>query len=234
MSGIAPAPEMESPLIADSGRSVLVLGGTGLVGSECLRLLIEDPSCERIVVLARRPLTANVSSAKVEVHVIDFNHLTSYSHLFDVDQILCALGTTRKQTPSKRVYRSIDFLYPITAAHLGLENGASHFLLVSAVGADSGSWIFYNRLKGELEDALKELAYRSLTIVQPSVLVGDRAQPRRSERIAAGLSFVMPEKYKPVLASTVAKILVDAARRDEPGIRVIANREIEALGSSEK
>ena len=180
--------------------------------------------------LVRRPLQAQQKALKVEEHVIDFAELGSCGAFFDVDQVICALGTTLRQTPAHDVYRSIDFEYPVTAARLALEHSAHHYLVVSAVGADSRSRLFYNRTKGEMEDALKALRFRSLTIAQPSVLIGERAEPRLSEKIAWKLSFMTPSKYRPVHATSVAHALTHFARVDEPGIHVISNREIERLG----
>ena len=193
-------------------------------------MLIDDDTCSRIVVLSRRPLSAQQKALKVEEHVVDFAQLASCGAFFDVDQVFCALGTTLRQTPDKNIYRSIDFEYPVTAARVALEHGARHYLVVSAVGANSRSRLFYNRTKGEMEDALKALRFRSLTIAQPSVLIGERAEPRLSERIAWSLSFMTPGKYKPVHATSVAHALTYYARVDEPGVRVIENRDIERLG----
>lgn len=204
----------------------MLLGATGLVGQECLRLLIEDDSVSRVVVLARRPLLPSLSALKVEEHVIDFAELASCGAFFDVDQVICALGTTLKKTPSRDEYRAIDFNYPVTAARLALEHGTRHFLIVSAVGANSKSPLFYNRLKGEVEDALKSMPFRSVTIAQPSVLIGERVEPRLSEKIAWSLAFLTPARYRPVHASSVAGALVRAARKDEPGVRVIPNKEM--------
>jgi len=201
------------------------------VGGECVRLLLADETVDRVVVLTRRPLTG-FDSPKLERHVVDFDDLSANASLFAVDQIFCAMGTTRRKTPSKEEYRKIDFTYPLTAAQLGVERGVSHYLLVSAVSADSHSRIFYNRLKGELEDALKSFAFRSLTIARPSVLIGERLEPRLSEKIAWKLGFLTPAKYRPVYGSSVARVLVDSARRDEPGIRTIPNGEIESSASA--
>ena len=211
-----------------SGRSVLVLGASGLVGSECLRLLLEDETVSRAVVPTRRPLRG-FDSPKLERHVIDFDQLTENPEIFAVDQIFCAFGTTRRKTPSEDEYRRIDFGFPLAAAQLGAERGVTHYLLVSAVGADSRSRIFYNRLKGELEDALKAIAFRSLTIAQPSVLIGERAEPRLSEKIAWKLGFITPSKYRPVHGTSVARALVNMARADKPGLHIIPNRDIERV-----
>ena len=209
---------------------MLLLGATGLVGQECLRLLIDDDTCARVAVISRRPLTPQQKALKVEEHVVDFAQLASCGSFFDVDQVICALGTTVRQTPSRNVYRSIDFGYPVTAGRMAHDHGVRHYLIVSAVGANSKSRLFYNRTKGEVEDALKAMKFMSLTIAQPSVLIGERAEPRLSEKIAWKLAFMTPGKYSPVHATSVAYALVHFARIDEPGIRIISNREIERLG----
>lgn len=216
--------------VASPRRSVVLIGATGLVGQECLRLLIDDETFSRVVVLARRPLQAQQKALKVEEHVIDFAELGSCGAFFDIDQVICALGTTLRQTPDHEAYRKIDFEYPVTAGRLALEHGARHYLVVSAVGADSKSRLFYNRTKGEMEDALKALGFRSLTIAQPSVLIGERAEPRLSEKIAWKLAFMTPGNYRAVHATSVAHALTHFARVDEPGVRVIPNRDIEQLG----
>ena len=211
---------------ATESRSVLVIGATGLVGHECIKLLATDPTCSRIVALSRRAQNDFPISSKLEFEVVDFDNLAKDASLFAVDQIICAMGTTIRKTPDQSAYRRIDYGYPLEAAKLGLEHGATHYLVVTAVGANAKSRIFYNRLKGELEDALSLLNYRSLTIARPSVLIGDRTEPRRSEKIAWKLSFITPKKYKPVRAANVAKALVNAAREDVPGLRIIQNAEM--------
>lgn len=217
--------------MSSSGRSVLLLGATGLVGSECLRLLLEDEAVARVVVLSRRALNPEITSSKLELHLVDFEHLTTQAQRFDVDQIICALGTTIREAGSRERFRTVDFLFPITAAHLGLEKGASHFLLVSSTGANAASRVFYNRTKGELENALRALSYRSLTIVRPSLLLGRRERPRLMERVAGALLFAAPGRFRPVTASSVAGALVRAARADMPGLTIIESSEI---GEGEK
>lgn len=221
---------MANSAVVTQLRSVMLIGATGLVGKECLRLLIDDDTCSRVVVLARRSLPAQQKALKVEEHVIDFEDLGSCGAFFDVDQVICALGTTLRQTPDREAYRKVDFEYPVTAGRLALEHGARHYLVVSAVSADSKSRIFYNRTKGEMEDALKALGFRSLTIAQPSVLIGERTEPRLSEKIAWKFSFMTPSKYRPVHAASVAHALTHFARVDEPGVHVIPNADIERLG----
>lgn len=211
-------------------KSVLLAGATGLVGRECVRLLLADPEITRVIALSRRPLSPEVRAPKLELKVVDFDELTEHGDLFAVDSIICAIGTTIKQAGSQLRFRVVDYEYPLMMARLGQANGATHFVLVSALGADPSSRIFYNRLKGELEDALRGLSYRSLTIVRPSLLLGKRAELRVGEEVAKGasrlLSGVIPAKYRPVEARVVAETLVRAAKDDTPGMRVIESAAI--------
>jgi len=206
--------------------SILLAGATGLVGGLCLQRLLADPAFERIVVLTRRPLPERTQQSKLEQHVVDFARLQDDAGLFQVDQVLCALGSTIKQAGSQERFREIDYDYALQLARLGIAQGAQHFLLVSALGANRHSKVFYNRVKGELEADVRSLAYRSITIVRPSLLLGDRAQFRMGEEIGKRLAFFVPGNCKPVQANDVAKVLVDAARSDEVGVRVIESAEI--------
>jgi uncharacterized protein YbjT (DUF2867 family) len=213
-------------------RSIALFGATGLVGQHCLRLLLDRPEFVRIVVGVRSTVQLDLSPAqraKLELHVIDFERLPNHAELFAVDQILCALGTTIRKAGSQRAFRIVDFVYPEQIARLGVERGARHFLLVSAVGANARSAVFYNRVKGELEDAVRSLPYRAHTIVRPSLLLGERTEFRLGEKIAGRLGFLVPRKYQPVHARDVARALVEAAVADRPGVNVIESQDIERV-----
>ena len=213
---------------------VLLVGASGLVGRECLRLLIAEPAISRVVVLARRPLPPAALAPKVEAQVVDFDHLKHAAVFPKADAVLCALGTTMRQAGSQQRFREVDYGYPLAAARLALAQGARHFLLVSALGADARSRVFYNRVKGELEAAVSALGYRSVTIARPSLLLGDREEFRLGERILTPFAFLIPGRLRPVKATAVAAALVDAAVRDEAGVRVIESEEIrpaERLGA---
>jgi uncharacterized protein YbjT (DUF2867 family) len=214
-------------------RSILLIGATGLVGGECLRRLLENDAFSRVVVLSRRPLVAAPQHPKLHVHLVDFDRLTSAAACFGVDQIMCALGTTMKAAGSRRRFRAVDLVYPLTAAHLGVEKGVSHFLLVSSLGADAASRFFYNRMKGELEDAVTELPYRSLTIARPSLLVGRREHFRLAERAVGGLHGLFPARYRPIDATDVARVLVEQAVADRPGRRIIESIELRELAMNQ-
>lgn len=205
-------------------RSVLLLGATGLVGHEVLSLLLADADVSRVVVIGRRP--AGTTHPKLEEHVFDLGDMAAHPHFFAVDQVVCALGTTIKVAGSQERFRVVDHDYPLTAAHLAKSQGAKHYLLVSSMGADASSRIFYSRVKGELERELIAIGFRSTTIVRPSLLLGDRAESRFGERLAARFAWLTPAKYKPIEARDVARALVRLAAEDREGVRVVESREL--------
>jgi uncharacterized protein YbjT (DUF2867 family) len=217
-------------------RAVLLCGATGLVGRECLRLLAADPGVGRIVVLARRPLggvpARAVGAPDVEQHVVDFDQLERHAERLRVDQIICSLGTTIRKAGSKERFRQVDHDYPLGIGRLAAEQGANHFLLVSATGADPRSLFFYSRVKGEVEAAVSALPFRSVSIVRPSLLLGEREEFRLGEEIGKRLSFLFPPGKRPVHASSVAAALLQLAREDGPGRRTVESAGIPALAAA--
>ena len=203
----------------------LLVGASGLVGREMLKLLVDEPACTRVIVLARRPLPS--PPAKVEAHVVDFDHLEAAASLVDADAVFCALGTTMRQAGSQERFRRVDYGYALAVARLARERGARQFLLVSALGADARSRIFYNRVKGELEEAVLALGYPGVTIVRPSLLLGEREEFRLGERIFAHLGWLVPRRFKPVRAASVAAALVRSAVEGAPGVRIVESRDIQ-------
>ena len=205
-------------------KSVLLLGATGLVGRELLSLLLDDDDVQRVVVITRRPTGAK--HAKLDERVIDLDQMDAHAEAFQVDQIFCALGTTIRQARTKERFRVVDHDYALTAAKLGKAKGARHYLLVSALGADADSRVFYNRVKGEVERDVIAVGYRGTTIVRPSLLLGIRTEVRLGERIASRFGWLAPSRYKPIAARDVAKALIQLAKEDAPGVRVVESREL--------
>jgi uncharacterized protein YbjT (DUF2867 family) len=205
-------------------RSVLLLGATGLIGREVLSQLVQDDTVERVVTVTRRRVAR--TSQKIEEHVFELGEMEAHADVFAVDQIICALGTTIKQAGSEERFRLVDHDYPIAAARIGLARGAHHYLLVSSLGANRESRVFYNRVKGEVEHDLLALGYPSTTIVRPSLLLGARDEFRFGERVASKFGWLMPPSLKPIQAYTVAAALATLAREDAPGVRVVESREL--------
>lgn len=206
-----------------AGSSAIIIGATGLVGRECVRQLAAHPGFGRVTALARRALPSGLVTAKVTTELVDFDRLAARPEAFHATHLFCALGTTIKQAGSQDRFRQVDFEYPLRAAGLALAAGVHHVLLVSSVDANPASRSFYLRVKGELEAAIEGLGFRSVTIVRPSLLLGDRNEFRLTEEVAKRLSWAFPRKYRPVHASDVAAALVAAAVADRPGVHLIEN-----------
>lgn len=213
-----------------TARTVLLAGATGLVGGECLRRLSADPGVAEVRALIRRPLAPASRAPRVSEAMVDFDRLDQVPALFRTDQVICALGTTIRQAGSRDAFRRVDHDYPLLIARLAFDHGATHFLLVSALGADAQSRVFYNRIKGELEAAILTIGFRSVTIARPSLLLGERGEFRLGEEIARRLAFLTPIRYQPVTSWQVAEALVRAAREDRPGVRIIENPELRLTG----
>ena len=213
-------------------RRVLLAGATGLVGSQCLDQLLADSTVASVIAMVRRPLAGAESRERLHVEVVDFAALDARTDLFAVEQAICALGTTIGKAGSQAAFRRVDFDAPLEIARLALAGGARHFLVVSALGADARSRIFYNRVKGELEEAVLALGFRSVTIARPSLLLGDRRERRLGEEVARRLEFLFPAKYRGVQAWQVAAALVKAARDDAAGRRVIENPELRTFAKA--
>ncbi|HYC59379.1 MAG TPA: oxidoreductase [Thermoanaerobaculia bacterium] len=208
-------------------RTHLILGATGLVGRELLQFLLEDSNTMRVVVIARRP--TGMRHAKLEERVFDLAEMDRHAEAFAVDNIFCTLGTTIKTAGSQERFRVVDHDLPLQAARLGRANGARHYLIVTALGANARSRVFYNRVKGETEDDVTALGYPQLTIARPSLLLGPREEFRLGERIFSRVGWLTPPAYKPIQARDVAKALVALSRNEAPGVRVIESRDLRRL-----
>ena len=207
-----------------NGQTAVVLGSTGLIGSQVLNQLLNDDAFTKVRVLVRRPL--NITDPKLEVCITDFSNYTDYqTKLGKGDSIFCCIGTTNaKVKGDKALYRTIDFDIPVNAARFGKDAGFQQFLLVSAVGANSKSSIFYSRLKGEVEEVIETFHFKSFHVFRPSVLLGNRNEERMGESIGKVLfkvfSFLIPSKYKGIKDVDVAKAMIKAAKDGKEGMRV--------------
>ena len=205
---------------------VLLLGGSGLVGRELLRLLQRDPRVSRIIAPSRRPLPP---SSKV-VNPLG-EHLTSLVVALDepIDLLFCCLGTTRKQAGSAEAFRAVDYDLVVDSAKAARELGARHCLVVSASGANASSRFLYNRTKGQMEQALMQQGWPLLTLVRPSLLVGKRHPPRLLEQLSAPLFKLLPGKLKAIDSDIEAKALQEQAfNAGLGGITVLESDQIAA------
>ncbi len=204
---------------------VMLLGATGLVGGLALPMLLDDPLCRAVVAPTRRPL--GLSHPKLHAPVLQFDALPDAPDWAQVDAVICALGSTMAQAGSREAFHRIDHDYPLAFARLARTQGARAFVLNSAAGANAGSAIFYNRVKGELERDLRALGFASLTLVRPGLIGGQRQQVRCGEHFALQvlgvLGPVLPRAWRINPARRIARALVDAALAPPPGEHVVAS-----------
>jgi uncharacterized protein YbjT (DUF2867 family) len=207
----------------------LLIGATGLVGSNILHLLVEDSTIGEVRALTRRSLPSQVKSPVVKELIADFDNLQDHPEWFDVDMVFCALGTTIAKAKTQAAFRRVDFDYPLAIAKAARSAGARQFLLVSAIGANPRSRFFYNRIKGELEEAILTLGYPSVTIARPSMLLGDRQEYRLGEHIVKKITWLFPSFLSGVKASQVAFALVQAAHQSSVGVTIFDNKTMRQL-----
>ncbi|MGG3466979.1 oxidoreductase [Neobacillus pocheonensis] len=215
-------------------KTALILGASGLIGSELQKTLIEQNNYKKIHLLIRRPI--EILDSRVEPHFVDFEQLEEYSELFRVTDVFCTLGTTIKKAKSKEAFRKVDYEYPIKAAKLAVHGGVEKFLIVTAMGANPKSNIFYNRVKGEVEDSLKTLHIPSLNIFRPSLLLGDREEFRLGERMAEKASGILNSilvgplrTYRAIPAKKVAAAMAAVASSNKTGVNIFQSNEIERM-----
>ncbi|PWT73512.1 MAG: semialdehyde dehydrogenase [Bacteroidetes bacterium] len=205
----------------------IVLGATGMVGSELVRQLISEEQFHYIDILSRRPL--EIQNPKLSVKLVKFDDMNSYRSAIDkADTIFCCIGTTMKNVRGNKVlYRKIDYDIAMDAAKFGLEKGVGQYVLVSAVGANPMSGNFYLRLKGEVEDAIHGLPFESTYIMRPSMLFGKREEFRWGEviskpiiQVASAVLSGSLRKYKPIDAKDVARAMIGAAQERLAGFHI--------------
>ena len=216
-------------------RKALLLGASGLIGGHCLALLLQDDTYDEVIVLLRKPLPQ--THPKLTQHIVNFDRLHEHAALLTADDVFCCLGTTIKKAGSQGAFRKVDFTYAYEAAQLAVANGAEQFLLVSSLGADANSSVFYSRVKGELEIAISALPFTAVSIFQPSLLLGERAEFRLGERLAEplakALSFLLLgpfRKYRPIEARTVAAAMIQVAKSQPKGVQVYESDQIQEIG----
>ena len=211
-------------------KEVTLFGGTGLIGSLLLDILIEDNDYHKINVVTRKPIS--LSHKKIKIHIIDFSDSKSYSQTLRNSQIVFAsIGTTQSKVKrNKESYRKIDFDIIYNIAKACKENNIENFSFVSSSGANIKSNNFYLNLKGEIENSILNLNLSSTSIFRPSLLLGKRKEKRYGEKVAQlimpFLSFLMPSKYKPIRASLVAKSMINISKSIQPGFKIYHYKEI--------
>lgn len=212
------------------GKTAILLGGTGLVGSHLLQLLIKDDSFGKVKLFGRS--SVNISHDKLEEYILDLKDLNSHKEKFNGDVVFCCIGTTKSKTRDRSKYREIDYGIPVNAAELCKVNNIACFIVISALGADANSRIFYNRIKGDMEEAVLSKQINHTYILQPSLIGGNRDETRIGESIAKFLmNLIEPlmlgdlKKYRSIHPSTIAKAMLYLGKRcDLENQRIASDR----------
>lgn len=195
-------------------KNVLLIGASGLIGSELLQLLLRDDKIKSLKAFVRKPL--DIKDQKLIEILVNFERLEDFKHEFQGDALFCCIGTTRKKTPDLAAYKAIDYGIVLSAVKLARSNQVPQVHLVSAIGAAISSKVFYNRLKGEIEKDLLQLDFPTTVIYQPAMLIGKRSESRPAEFIAQKLMpffdvFLLgkAQKYHSIEAKKVAESMLD-------------------------
>jgi uncharacterized protein YbjT (DUF2867 family) len=232
-----PAMNPTSFAIGKRRRSAIVAGATGLVGCALIEALLADAAVGAVHVLMRAERPDWRKRSGLTQHVVDYR--AGLPALPAVDDAFCCLGTTIKVAGSQQAFRAVDFDAALGFARAARAAGATRLGLVSALGANASSGVFYNRVKGEIEQAVAALDFESVVIARPSLLLGDRTAlgqaTRPGERIAAALTrplgWLMPRSVRPIEAATVARALMRSVQRGEPGLFALSSGTLQVLGA---
>lgn len=210
--------------------SACVVGASGLVGREVVAYLCGDVGVDAVHLMLRRAQSGFGRSPKLLEHLIDFDRMAD-ADWPACEALICCLGTTIRAAGSRQAFRKVDFDYVVKSAQQSQQAGATRLMVVSAMGADRNSRIFYNRVKGEMEAAVASLDFDAVLIFRPSFLSGDRIEKRAGERLALSVltlgNMFLPKKYRSVPARAVARAMVESLHQPHRGVRVIESDELQ-------
>ena len=215
-------------------KKVIILGASGLVGSEVLKLALINNEFDEVKIFVRKPIS--IKNPKLTQILTNFDELDLIKSEINAEIIFCCLGSTKSKTPNLQDYKKIDHDYPLYFANQGLKTNLYQFHVISALGANPNSSNFYTKLKGEIEDALKGINIPSLYIYRPSFLVGKRKEKRPLEKIALLIMrLINPllmgrlKKYQTIDASIIAKAMINESIKNKRGIFVLESDKIKEL-----
>jgi uncharacterized protein YbjT (DUF2867 family) len=211
------------------GKVALLAGSTGLIGGQLLTLLLADDYYTSVVAVSRKPL--GISNPKLTNVVCELHELGTALVEVNANDVFCCLGTTMRNAKTKEAFRAVDFDAPLALAHITKQNGATNYLIVSALGANKDSSIFYNRVKGEVEEAIDQVGFDCLHILQPSLLMGPRKEQRAGEGAAQTFykifGFLIPKKYAAIESIKVARALIAFAKQQRFGKHLHSSAEMQ-------
>ena len=209
-------------------KTAIIIGATGLTGSLLLQRLLDDDRYQSIKLFSRN--SCNMTHSKIEEHIVDLFELEKHQDLFNADEVFCCIGTTKAKTPDESMYLKIDYEIPVKLAHICVNKGINTFVVISALGANKKSKLFYNRTKGRMEEDVLRKKIKNTYILQPSLISGNRSEKRFGEKIAkifmAGLNpFLIGsfKKYRSIHQKTIVNTMVWLANNNYKSGRIPSN-----------
>jgi uncharacterized protein YbjT (DUF2867 family) len=215
-------------------KTAIVIGATGLIGKHITKLLLDNPAYSKVKVFVRRSL--NISNPKLEEHIVNFDELDKWKTKIIGDELFSAMGTTIRKAKSTSIQYKVDVTYQYEVAKAASENGVKSYFLVSSSGANAKSKLFYMRIKGELDEKVKQLSFNKIRIFRPSLLLGERPEKRFGEKAAENiLKIVVPifpflKNQRPIEGEKVARAMIVSANEDDKArIKIFEPLEIFSL-----
>ncbi|WP_165043127.1 oxidoreductase [Dysgonomonas sp. ZJ709] len=218
-------------------KTAIILGSTGLTGSHLLQILLNSNIYDKVVSFVRKE--TGLSHSKLTEYAIDFENIDLYQDLIDGDDMFCCLGTTIKKAGSQEVFEKVDLHYPSNFAKVAASKGVKQYLIISAIGANAQSGNFYLRTKGKCEDVLRKLAFQSISIFRPSLLLGNRKEFRLGEKLGeyfmkvASLVLIGKlKKYRAIKAKRVARAMFNIAQQNTIGYHIYESDKIAQIATA--
>ena len=206
-------------------KTAIILGATGLTGSLVLEQLLSDPNYGTIKLFSRTP--AGISHPKLKEYIGDLLVLEGFQEQLTGDELYICIGTTKKKTPNHEHYRKIDLGIPAQAVKICKNNGVSRVAVVSAIGANSKSSIAYNKIKGDMEQAVLSANIMHTYILRPSIIAGNRQEHRAGEKMGIAvfkcLKLIIPKRYRAVEAKAIAAKMIELCNSNAPSIIIESN-----------
>jgi uncharacterized protein YbjT (DUF2867 family) len=201
-------------------KKAIVIGGTGMVGTQLIQLLLNSAAYSEVVSLVRK--ASGVKHPKLKEHIIDFDQPENWHNLITGDVLFSTLGTTIAQAKTKDNQYKVDFTYQYVVAEIAAKNGIPNYVLVSSAGASSKSTIFYSNMKGKLDDAVQALPFNVISILRPGQLDGNRNENRIAEKVGLSVMYALNKiglfkRYKPIQGIEVAQAMMNVAEKEQTG-----------------
>jgi uncharacterized protein YbjT (DUF2867 family) len=209
-------------------KTALIAGSTGLIGRQLLQLLLESNRYSKVIAITRHDLPVHPRLVQIKT---DFDSIGNKSTGLKADDVFCCLGTTMAKAGSKEKFYQVDFYYPLLLAKISKAEGAKQYLLVSALGADKKAVVYYNQVKGEIEEAVRGVEFETLHVFRPSLLLGPRQEKRVGEDVAkfvySFFGFLIPARYKAIQSIKVARAMLALASQEQKGFFLHESAELQ-------